>query len=281
MLSDSVESAAKRRARSSDLKTLRRHDFGATCVHKKVSFPIIAIRAGTPRPDRLRHRGHSAPTSFGRTLVAGRVRVLRDGIEGDEVGDPSVHGGAERALLVYAQSNYGFWSKELGLSYADAVARGFGENVTLESVDERDICVGDLLEVGDVILEVSQPRSPCWKIGAYWGVSTLTKDVYRSGRTGWFCRVKREGSFDLSQRVALSARPHPDLTIQALNDAVVEIKTGPIDPRVHAALCEKAAGCTALAPGWRQAFARFGNAGTSVSSSQPGPAMTGMTVSPP
>jgi MOSC domain-containing protein YiiM len=177
-------------------------------------------------------------------------------MDGDLSADLSVHGDPQRAVLFYALSNYEFWAQKLGVGFADAVERGFGENITLEGVDESGICVGDILQIGEVVLEVNQPRSPCWKIGAYWNVPTLTKDVYRTGRSGWFARVLRGGSLRASQSVELISRPNPELTIAALNQAIVEVELHAGAPGAYAALCACAAACEALAPSWRNAFAQ-------------------------
>ncbi|MDP9018223.1 MAG: MOSC domain-containing protein [Candidatus Eremiobacteraeota bacterium] len=195
-------------------------------------------------------------TTFGRTQVDEPVRLRFDGIDGDEVGDPSVHGGDERALLCYARSNYEFWSERLNITYAQAFASGFGENLTVDGVSEHDICVGDRFELGTAIVEVAQPRSPCWKIGAYWNVSTLTKEVYRGGRSGWFLRVKQEGVFAVSDRLLLVDRPYPQFTIQALNDAIVELETHRNESELDFDFVKAVAQCPALSPGWRTAFAQ-------------------------
>ncbi|GAC1354608.1 MAG: MOSC domain-containing protein [Vulcanimicrobiaceae bacterium] len=221
-----------------------------------MEFKLVAVRIGKPQAALLQRRGHPMATTFGRTSVQDPVRLLADGIQGDGVGDPSVHGGDERALLCYARSNYEFWAERLQISYSEALARGFGENLTVDGVDEHGICVGDSFTLGDTVLEVAQPRSPCWKIGAYWNVSTLTKEVYRGGRSGWFCRVKQEGSFSVSDRLQLVDRPYPAFTIQALNDAIVDLETHRGDSKVDPAFIKALAQCPALSPGWRNAFAQ-------------------------
>ncbi|MBC5816743.1 MAG: MOSC domain-containing protein [Candidatus Eremiobacteraeota bacterium] len=221
-----------------------------------MTFKIVGVRTGKPQPGRLSRRGQLVATTFGRTKTTAPVRVLREGLEGDRPSDLSVHAGSDRAVLFYAMSNYEYWSSKLQLPIEKALGRGFGENLTVEGVDERDVCVGDKLQIGDVVLEVNQPRAPCWKIGAFWEVGTLTKDVYRSGRTGWFARVLQEGTLDASQAVELKERPYPALSIQALNDAILEIDLHGGDPGSYAAVCAEAAACEALAPNWRNAFAQ-------------------------
>jgi len=221
-----------------------------------MNFKIVAVRTGKPQPGRLSRRGQPVATTFGRTQMTAPVRVSHEGLEGDRPSDLSVHAGSDRAVLFYAMSNYEYWSSRLQLPIEEALARGFGENLTVEGVDERSICAGDKLQIGEVVLEVNQPRAPCWKIGAFWETSTLTKDVYRSGRTGWFARVLQEGTLHASQPVELKERPYPALSIQALNDAIVEIELHDGDPGAHAAFCAEAAACEALVPNCRNAFAQ-------------------------
>ncbi|MDP9110628.1 MAG: MOSC domain-containing protein [Candidatus Eremiobacteraeota bacterium] len=219
-----------------------------------MNFKMFAVRTGQPDPGRLSFRGEVLPTTFGRKNTTLPVRVLRDGLEGDRVSDPRVHGGPDRAVLFYAHSNYEYWSSKLGVPLHETIERGFGENITLEGADERSICVGDRLQIGSVLLEVNQPRSPCWKIGAFWAAGRLTKEVYRSGKTGWFARVLQEGALDVSQPVELKERPNPALRIQALNDAIVQIELRGGDPGEFLEVCALAAACEALPPNWRNVF---------------------------
>ncbi|TWT98267.1 MOSC domain-containing protein [Stieleria varia] len=157
-------------------------------------------------------------SAFDKQPLAGKVTVSPTGIIGDEVADTRVHGGPEKAILCYAASHYESWSAELpGHPWA---AGGFGENLTLASVDEHSVYLGDVYTAGDCVLQVSQPRQPCWKISRRWQIKTLTKLVAQTGRTGWYVRVLSPGTLQAGDTLSLTDRPHPDWTVARANDVL-------------------------------------------------------------
>jgi MOSC domain-containing protein YiiM len=164
-------------------------------------------------------------SAFRKTPLQGPVLVTAQGIDGDEVGDPVAHGGVDKAVLLYADRHYQTWQAEYpGLPWAESgetLGGGFGENLTLDSFDETSVCIGDRFAIGQVVLEVSQPRQPCWKINRRWGDSSLLKRVAQTGRTGWYARVIKEGWIDTNDRVDLIHRPYPDWSIASANDILM------------------------------------------------------------
>jgi MOSC domain-containing protein YiiM len=127
---------------------------------------------------------------------------------------------------------------------------GFGENLTLRGVDERGVCVGDVLEVGDALLEVASPRGPCADISRRWNAEWLLKRVVELRRTGWYLRVLREGAVSRGDAVRLVRRPHPAWSV----DRLTALRT--LTPRAPAEL-DEAASLAALAPEWRALYARL------------------------
>ena len=157
-------------------------------------------------------------TGFYKLPVAGPVELTPQGLVGDAVADKVNHGGVDKAVLCYAGEHYPLWRKEhpdLEMS-----AGALGENLTLRSANEATVCVGDRYQVGDCVVEVSQPRQPCWKIARRWGVKTLTKEVAQTGRTGWYLRVIEDGELEVDQEFKLLDRPNPDWTISRANDVL-------------------------------------------------------------
>ena len=143
--------------------------------------------------------------------VDGPVWLSHLNVEGDRQGNPAVHGGPDKATLAYGASNYKLWKSELDIEFPHGA---FGENLTINGLDENSVCIGDTFEIGpDVIVQVSQPRQPCWKIARRWQMKSLTSLVDATGRTGWYLRVLREGQLEAGQLVRLTDRPHPDWTI--------------------------------------------------------------------
>ena len=159
-------------------------------------------------------------TAFYKFPVSGPVAIYRLGVAGDEIADMKNHGGVDKAVLGYSASHYPLWRAELGR--ADLEHGAFAENLTIRGQDESSVCIGDLYEVGrnesTALLEISQPRQPCWKISRRWQHKTLTKLVAQTGRTGWYFRVLREGWVNEGDPVTLLDRRHPDWTIARAND---------------------------------------------------------------
>ena len=155
-------------------------------------------------------------TAFFKTPVAGPVAIGRDGVVGDAQADRRFHGGADKAILAYSADHLAQWGLDLGEPHMQA--GGFGESFSCSGVDERSVCVGDRWRAGDVVLEVSQPRQPCWKLGRRWRRPQLVKQVVETGRTGWYLRVIEPGQLSAPAAIEVVERPHPDWTIARAND---------------------------------------------------------------
>jgi len=154
------------------------------------------------------------------------------------------HGGPDKAVLGYAAAHADVWASELGL--AAMPGGGFGENLTIRGQTEADVCVGDVYEAGTAVLCVSQPRQPCWKLGRRWRRRELPLRVIETGRTGWYFRVLSPGDILPGSAMKLLDRPHPTLSIAALNDMLY----GRRPVTTHA--CD----CPALAARWREHLRR-------------------------
>jgi MOSC domain-containing protein YiiM len=112
------------------------------------------------------------------------------GLLGDGQGDTLHHGGPDKAVCVYFQERYSYWREH----YEEPFDYGaFGENFTLSNWTEEDLCIGDIIQAGDVILQVSQPRQPCYKLGLRHKLPELPGHVQREGYTGLYFRVLQEG----------------------------------------------------------------------------------------
>ncbi|HUJ02601.1 MAG TPA: MOSC domain-containing protein [Rhizomicrobium sp.] len=134
--------------------------------------------------------GKPVRSAIAKQPVSGSVFVTANGIDGDEVGDPVAHGGPDKAVYAYPAGNWGWWEREIGLACAPAT---FGENLTLEGADEDDIRIGDRFQWGEAILEVAQPRMPCFKFAIHTAKPEAPQVMMMSGKAGWYFRVLREG----------------------------------------------------------------------------------------
>jgi MOSC domain-containing protein YiiM len=155
-------------------------------------------------------------SAFRKTAVNDAVKVDASGIVGDEVADTKHHGGPEKAMLCYPSIHYQAWSEEH--PELDFEPGGFGENLTLAEVTEKDVCIGDRLKCGNCELEISQPRQPCWKISRRWQTKSMTREVTKTGRTGWYVRVITGGTLIAEEKLEIIRRPHPNWSVARAND---------------------------------------------------------------
>ena len=162
---------------------------------------VLSVNISQPKP--LTYRGQTVATGIFKTPVTGRVRVHRLGLEGDVQVDKRVHGGVDKAVYIYPHEHYAHW--ETLLSRKDFAFGQFGENLTTLGLLEDDVRVGDQLRVGSVLLQVTQPRQPCYKLMTKMNDFTFAEPFLTSGRTGFYLRVLEEGELgagDVIERVA-------------------------------------------------------------------------------
>jgi MOSC domain-containing protein YiiM len=131
--------------------------------------------------------------------VSGTVRVSSTNLEGDRQADPSVHGAPKMTVYVYPSEHYAFWRQELpGM---DLPWGAFGENFSTEGLLEDDVRIGDRLSIGSAQFAVTQPRMPCFKLGIRFGRQDMVKRFARSGRSGFYLTVLREGEVSPQDRI--------------------------------------------------------------------------------
>lgn len=186
-------------------------------------------------------------SAIGKFAVEHVIAVEGQGLIGDEQGDRTVHGGPDKAVHLYAWAHYAAWRRELpGVRVLDD-AGAFGENFSVEGLDESSVCIGDRWCVGSAVLEVSQGRQPCWKLNHRFGVGDMAARVQQSLRAGWYCRVLQTGTVAAGDEMLLMDRPHPGWNIARLL-ALIRDRT-----------CDGAVLIEALAlpltPSWRKLFA--------------------------
>ncbi len=159
-------------------------------------------------------------TAFFKKPVGGPVLATWLGLAGDSQADVRHHGGRDKAILAYSAEHYSDWRTVPDLD--EIAGGGFGENLTINGLTEATVCIGDAWRAGDVLLEVSQPRQPCWKLGRRWRKPELVKQVVANGRTGWYVRVLEEGPLEAGMAMTLERRPHPEWTIAAANGVMYD-----------------------------------------------------------
>jgi MOSC domain-containing protein YiiM len=163
--------------------------------------------------------GEMVPTGIWKVPVEGRVAVRGVNVDGDEQADRSVHGGPDKALYAYAREDTDWWERELGRELPHGV---FGENLTVRGVDVTRALIGERWRIGSVLLEVSEPRFPCWKLGARFGDPRMLKRFAGARRPGAYLRIVEEGELAAGDPVEIAWRPSHDLTIAAFAHAYLE-----------------------------------------------------------
>lgn len=202
---------------------------------------VISVNVG--RPKEHEWRGQRVLTAIFKTPVEGPVAVGRLNLEGDEQADLTVHGGVDKAVYAYPQEHYAYWRSQLpDYSFGPG---NFGENLTLAGLLEDAINIGDRLQIGTVLFTVTQPRSPCYKLGVRFNREDMTKRFFESRRFGFYLRVVREGTLQARAAVTIVER---DPNAVSVAD-IVRLFTGDsYDP----ALPERVLKVSALSAGWRK-----------------------------
>lgn len=150
---------------------------------------VTAIYAGAIRP----MPGDGRPTGIFKVPVEGEVAIGHEGIVGDAQADRRVHGGPEKALHQFPAAHYARFAQAFPEAAARFVPGSIGENLSAADWTEEDVCIGDVYALGSARLQLNQPRSPCWKIDARYGVDGLTRRVAEQGIAGWYYRVLAPG----------------------------------------------------------------------------------------
>lgn len=161
---------------------------------------VAAVCVG--RVGELDSSGRTIASAFVKRPVGGPARVHSLGVEGDEHAYKG-HGGEDAAVLVYSRDHYPFW-RDLGIDIPDAGA--FAENLTVDGLTESEVHIGDTFEVGSCKLQVTEPRSPCYKIAARYGRKDISVVVQDTGYTGYLMRVLQEGDVAAGEAMRLVER---------------------------------------------------------------------------
>lgn len=169
----------------------------------------------------------AVPSAIGKRAVDGACRVHEGGLEGDAQADRRVHGGPSKALYAYPSEHYPFWQTvraQAGqAAWGDALPWGtMGENLSLRGLLETQVWAGDRLvfDEGGVVLQVSEPRQPCFKFNAVMGFPQAAKLMAQSGYCGFYLAVIRAGTLRAGARFRLEAGPR-ELSIRELFSAAM------------------------------------------------------------
>jgi MOSC domain-containing protein YiiM len=165
-----------------------------------------------------------------------------DQINGDRVANPEYHGGSERVVCVYPFEHYAHWENIFGKTLTPSA---FGENLTPIGMKEDQVCIGDVFQIGEAILEVSQGRYPCSTINKRNTNNLLLKKIIETGYTGYFFRVLEEGKITADAQVKKLASHPEQITVSSIHHLYFHNPSPSVD------MIEKIAGIEELALQWR------------------------------
>jgi len=170
---------------------------------------VLSVHVGMPRE--FDYRGRPARSAIWKTSVAGRVAARGVNLDGDDKADRQAHGGPDKAVYAYAIEDTRWWEEQIGRPLEAGV---FGENLTVQGIDVNGARIGERWEIGTTLLEVSEPRIPCWRLGVRMDDDRFVRRFTEAMRPGAYLRIIREGELGAGDDIRVVERPVTDLTIR-------------------------------------------------------------------
>jgi len=170
---------------------------------------FLSVNVGTVRE--FEYGGRPAKSAIWKSPVVGRIAVRGVNLADDDQADRKAHGGPDKVVYAYAVEDARWWQQQIGraLEYGE-----FGENLTTEGIEVNDALVGDRWQIGTAILEVSEPRIPCWRLGVRMNDKTFPRKFTEALRPGAYLRLIVEGSVGAGDEIRVVERPVHALTIR-------------------------------------------------------------------
>jgi MOSC domain-containing protein YiiM len=202
------------------------------------------ISVNTSAPKDIEYRGHVVRTGIFKVPVEGRHMLHELNVQGDGQADLVAHGGTYKAVYAYPHEHYATWQNELGRN--DFSFGQFGENFTVTGLLETTVYIGNSYRVGEALVQVTQPRVPCYKLALRMDDPTFVKRFLHAERSGFYLRVLEEGEVGAGDVITLEDEDPQRMTVRDINHLLYFDQ----DPE----LVEKALKIEALAPGWKGSF---------------------------
>lgn len=201
---------------------------------------LLSVNVSLPKE--VSYNGTIITTGIFKEPVQGPVMLRTLNLDGDDQADRVAHGGIHKAVYVYSAENYAYWKRELDRE--DLLYGQFGENFTVEGMPDDMIHVGDIFRVGEALVEVTQPRVPCFKLGIKMGDPLFPKLFLVSERPGFYLRVLEEGEVGAGDVIERLKMGREQMTVREVHHLLFFDKRN-----VEAA--RRALRIPALSPGWR------------------------------
>jgi MOSC domain-containing protein YiiM len=180
---------------------------------------LLSVQVG--KADSFQHQGKTLSTAINKQPVRLPVYLGPQQLTGDEQADLIHHGGVDKAVCVYSFEHYSHFEQllEISLSFG-----AFGENLTMLGMLEQDVCIGNIYRIGETLVQVSQPRQPCYKLGHRFNRMDLPLHVQQTGFTGFYCRVLQEGSIGIDPPILLEKEDPLKVSISFANQIMFNAK---------------------------------------------------------
>ena len=206
---------------------------------------LLSVNVSQPKTVTIGDRTYA--TGIYKKAVAGPVSLNRLNLAGDGQGDLKNHGGEYQAVYCYPQEHYRYWAT--ALARADFAYGQFGENFTTQGLLESEVCIGDSFRIGEAVVQVTQPRVPCYKLANKLGIAGFDKSFLHANRSGFYLRVLQEGAVEAGASIAPVSKDPIGMTVAEVNAALYLDK--------DRAAAERARQIEALSPGWRRSFEKL------------------------
>jgi MOSC domain-containing protein YiiM len=189
---------------------------------------VVSVNVGRPRL--VARATGTVQTAIWKHPVAGPVAARGVNLEGDDQADRSVHGGRDKAIYAYASEDTAWWEAQFQTTLGPGA---FGENLTVAGLDLSAMEVGLRWRVGSTLLEVSEPRLPCFKLGLRFGNPKMVRLFALAGRTGTYLRIIEEGVLEAGDAIEVGEAPGHGVTVATIATAVLHDHS--LAPRLLAA----------------------------------------------
>ena len=189
-------------------------------MNEKISN-VLYVKVGKVSTTKLENNKRNELVSGIKKYPVSKAYLTKTGFKEDEQGDLLHHGGENKALFLFSSITYKKINSYFNNSFDMTDMAYFGENLILSNICEEDICIGDILKIGQTKVQVTQARQPCWKLSANTNQKEMTKFIFDSGLTGWYAKVLEEGFICQNDDVILENRINSNLNIKKLNDLII------------------------------------------------------------
>lgn len=180
-----------------------------------MEYKLVSINVG--KAQREIYKNKEIATGIYKKPIEEEVYVSTVQIGGDQQADLVNHGGKDQAICAYPFEHLGYWEKTLNQPFT---VGAFGENFTIQGLNEENAHIGDIFEVGDVLIQISNPRRPCYKLGNRYKIEELPLLVQQTGYTGFYFRVLKEGFIKPGQNLRLVERKENNPTVAIVNNII-------------------------------------------------------------